>query len=197
MNDPQPKPASREVLDPHTRAKVLALVSLGCSRRMAAEKVHCAHTTIGRAAARDPQFAAALAEAEARPDREDGGLLRQARRRRRKAKGTREKEDRPARGFRGNEVVDMLLGMFLSVRPPVRPKDVLNFLSRLRDVLVREEVDVPQACPNCRRHARLFAALKSLSVNSLHQQKGCAPLDSLPRGGAHRDQTMHQKSANS
>ena len=91
MNEPARKPVSREVLDQAKRGKVLALVSLGCSRRMAAAKVPCAHTTIGRTAARDQQFAAALAEAECQPQREFRDLLRQANRRtRRKAKCARE-----------------------------------------------------------------------------------------------------------
>ncbi len=46
------------------KAQVLALTKLGCSRRLAAEKAGCCHTTIGRAARRDPAFAAELEEAE-------------------------------------------------------------------------------------------------------------------------------------
>jgi hypothetical protein len=58
----------REVLDPVKRAKVVALVRLGGSRRLAAREVGCCHRTIARAAARDPQFAAELAAAESRAD---------------------------------------------------------------------------------------------------------------------------------
>jgi hypothetical protein len=46
------------------QAQVLAFTKLGCSRRLAAEKAGCCHTTIGRAARRDPAFAAQLEEAE-------------------------------------------------------------------------------------------------------------------------------------
>jgi hypothetical protein len=46
------------------KAQVLALTKPGCSRRLAAEKAGCCHMTIGRAARRDPAFAAELEEAE-------------------------------------------------------------------------------------------------------------------------------------
>ena len=46
------------------QAQVLVFAKLGCSRRLAAEKAGCCHTTIGRAARRDPAFAAQLEEAE-------------------------------------------------------------------------------------------------------------------------------------
>jgi hypothetical protein len=190
MHEISRQSAIRETLDPAKRAKVLALVSLGCSRRMAAAKVPCAHTTIGRAAARDPRFAAALAEAERQPERELRGLLRQTDRRQRKARRERERES-PLRSFRGEEVVDMLFRMFLVARPTVRRKDVLSFLVRLRDVLVREDGEVFHSCPNCRRHERLFRALKSLSANSLHQQKSCVPASAIPQGGTHRGRAMH------
>jgi hypothetical protein len=169
MNDITHPSVPRETLDPDKRAKVLALVSLGCSRRMAAAKVPCAHTTIGRAAARDPQFAVALAEAERQPERELRTLLRQAGRRHRKTESSQEPDD-PPRGFLGKEVIELLLGMFVCASPRVRQRDVVDFLARLDGVLVRGASDVPQSCPKCRRHERLFQALKSLSANTLRQQ---------------------------
>jgi hypothetical protein len=48
--------------------KVLFQIKLGCSRRMAAENAGCCHTAIGRAAKRDPEFAAQLKEAETQVD---------------------------------------------------------------------------------------------------------------------------------
>ena len=66
--DPSPRPLRRrdprEVLDPDRRLLALAVLRLGGSRRMAARQAGCAHTTIARTAARDPEFAAKLAEAE-------------------------------------------------------------------------------------------------------------------------------------
>ena len=86
------KSIPHKTLEAATRAEALALVRLGCSRRMAAARLGCAHTTIGRAAARDPQFAAALAEAESRPDREFRELVRHADRRKRRCEEERRAE---------------------------------------------------------------------------------------------------------
>jgi hypothetical protein len=54
----------RGVLDAEKKILVLQLTGSGLSRREAAQFVECAHTTIGRTAARDPEFAAALRQAE-------------------------------------------------------------------------------------------------------------------------------------
>jgi len=51
-------------LDEAKRRVVLALISIGCSRRMAARYVGCSPTTIARTAARDAEFARGLGEAE-------------------------------------------------------------------------------------------------------------------------------------
>jgi hypothetical protein len=58
----------RAALDAVKRATIVALVRLDGSRRMAAAEVGCAHRTIARTAARDPQFAAELAAAESQAD---------------------------------------------------------------------------------------------------------------------------------
>ena len=60
LADPTP---SRPVLDEKKRAKIIALVANGSSRRMAARYVACAPSTITRTAMRDPDFAAQLAAA--------------------------------------------------------------------------------------------------------------------------------------
>ncbi len=60
----QPTPR-RGVLDEEKKANVLLLIASGLSRREAAGYVQCAHTTIGRTAARDGDFATKLAQAEA------------------------------------------------------------------------------------------------------------------------------------
>lgn len=56
--------SSKSVLDAAKRARILALVANGSSRRVAARFVGCAPSTITRTAARDPQFGADLARAE-------------------------------------------------------------------------------------------------------------------------------------
>jgi len=51
-------------LDAPRRERLCLLISLGMSRRRAASYVGCHHATISRTAARDPQFARALRQAE-------------------------------------------------------------------------------------------------------------------------------------
>jgi hypothetical protein len=62
--DPDP----REALDLCKRAEIASLARLGCSRRMCAELVGCHHATIARTAARHPEFARQLADAEGAVD---------------------------------------------------------------------------------------------------------------------------------
>jgi hypothetical protein len=61
-------PDPREVLDGVKRAKILALLTMGCSRRMAARQVGCAPSTITRTADRDEEFREQIAEAESQAD---------------------------------------------------------------------------------------------------------------------------------
>ncbi len=51
-------------LDENKRRKIIAVLANGSSRRVAARIVGCAHSTITRTAARDPEFAAQLDAAE-------------------------------------------------------------------------------------------------------------------------------------
>jgi hypothetical protein len=193
VSKPPRKPLRAKTLDAAKCAEVLALVRLGCTRRMAAARAGCAHSTIGRAAARDPAFAAALAEAESRPDRPMRNLIRQSDRRTRRAEEDRRTEERlPRRGFRPLEVFDMLLAMLVAAKPPVRRKDVIIFLARLHGILVRGMSDVDQSCPNCQNQARLFLALKELSDNNLQQQAACVPAGEDLRGGPDAAEITHQ-----
>ena len=54
----------RPVLDEIKRREILAILAVGCSRRVAAEYVDCSPATIQNTAARDPRFAEALLHAE-------------------------------------------------------------------------------------------------------------------------------------
>ena len=56
---------TRGVLDEEKKAHVVLLIASGLSRREAAGFVQCSHTTIGRTAARDAEFASKLSRAEA------------------------------------------------------------------------------------------------------------------------------------
>jgi len=57
-------PGRPPALDPAKRQRVIALLTIGCSRPVAARHVGCAPSTITRTAARDPAFADQLAQAE-------------------------------------------------------------------------------------------------------------------------------------
>ncbi len=58
------RPRWLPVLDEKKRAKIIALLANGSSRRMAARYVGCAASTIIRTADRDPEFAEQMAAAE-------------------------------------------------------------------------------------------------------------------------------------
>jgi hypothetical protein len=66
----------REVLDGIKRAKIVAMLEMGCSRRVAARHVGCAASTITRTAQRDPDFAAELWDAESQAEVEALKLIR-------------------------------------------------------------------------------------------------------------------------
>jgi hypothetical protein len=75
----EPSPAGRPpVLDEPKRQKILALLALGSSRRMAARVARCAPSTITRTALRDAQFAEQLARAEQSVEIEALRALRKA-----------------------------------------------------------------------------------------------------------------------
>ena len=70
--------AHRAVLDEAKRQRILALLTCGGSRRMAARYVGCSPGTITRTAARDPHFAEQLAHAEANLEIESLRSIRNA-----------------------------------------------------------------------------------------------------------------------
>lgn len=54
----------RPVLDEFKKREILAILAVGCSRRVAAAYVGCSPSTIANTAGRDPQFAEALRHAD-------------------------------------------------------------------------------------------------------------------------------------
>ncbi len=58
------RPGRPPSLDTDKRQRVIALLTVGCSRRIAARHVGCSPSTITRTAARDPDFADQVARAE-------------------------------------------------------------------------------------------------------------------------------------
>ena len=75
---PDSQPGRPPVLGPSQRRKLVALLAAGCSRRVAARRVGCAPSTIARTAARDPDFAEELAEAESNLESEMLESIRRA-----------------------------------------------------------------------------------------------------------------------
>ncbi len=58
------RPGRPPALDSDKRQRIIALLTVGCSRRVAARHVGCSPSTITRTATRDPAFADQLAQAE-------------------------------------------------------------------------------------------------------------------------------------
>jgi hypothetical protein len=56
------------ILDGNKQREILAIVSVGCSQRVAAGYVHCSPRTIRRTARRDPAFADRLQQARHNPE---------------------------------------------------------------------------------------------------------------------------------
>jgi len=85
MNHPKPpnKDHGRSlgrppVLDPEKRRLIVALLRVGCSRRVAARHAGCSASTITRTAARDPAFSDQIARAETYLEIELLGAIRHA-----------------------------------------------------------------------------------------------------------------------
>jgi hypothetical protein len=62
--DQQDRGGRPPTLDEKKRRQIIAILACGCSRRVAARIVGCAHATITRTAQRDPEFGAQLDAAE-------------------------------------------------------------------------------------------------------------------------------------
>ena len=72
------EPRRRPALDENKKGQVLGILSVGCSRRAAARLVGCSPDTIRRTALRDPDFAAAIGEAESKLEANCLGNIRKA-----------------------------------------------------------------------------------------------------------------------
>lgn len=144
---PDRKPDSREVLNELRQSVVVALLSQGFSRRTAARHVGVSHTSIARAAARDPKFAKKLSDAESVAD---FSILRTVRDAARQEKYWRaaawllerrlpdEFGHRPPHSFSGDQVMAVLAEVFSYALPALKDdqKDqfMRSFNGTLRDV---------------------------------------------------------------
>jgi len=136
-------PDPREVLDEAKKRQILNLLRLGCSRRMAARQVQCAHTTIARAAARDPQFAYDLADAESAVDMEALRLVRTASQQEKYWRAAawllerRNPEDfaRRAHALPADRVAAMLIEVFKQTAPLLQSDKVEDFMQMVNATL--------------------------------------------------------------
>jgi hypothetical protein len=148
-------------LDDEKRRQIIALLANGSSRRMAANYVGCAPNTIVRTMLRDPQFAAAVREAEQNTEIEALRRVRNAGRDHRywraaawllERRNPQDFAHRPPHAFTDQQIVNL----FLTVASPFIAKmpddDVADALDRLDEIvrLVRvrpKEADKPYVPP--------------------------------------------------
>jgi hypothetical protein len=148
--DPPKKFGPGEVLDDRKRAEVLHLISLGCSRRMAARRVRCSHTTIARTAGRDPIFALDLSIAESELDMEALALVRAAASDRKywraaawilERRNPEEYGKQTACGFSGKEVMAMLAQVFAYTSERLPEAEQEGFLRMFNGILRNIETE--------------------------------------------------------
>ena len=124
--------ANRAVLDEAKRQRILAILTCGGSRRMAARYVGCSGGTITRTAARDPPFAEQLAHAEANLEIESLRAIRNALKQDRywraaawvpEKKHSRGFSAQRPRGFTTAEVFEMVAQILASLGPRISDED--------------------------------------------------------------------------
>ena len=147
-------PHASEFLTPDKQIIVIALLSLGFSRRTVARHVGCTHTTIARAAERDPHFAFQIADAEMRAD---FGALKQVRDASKQDKYWRaaawflerrlpdEFGKRPAHSFSGDQVMALLAEVFSYTIGALKESEKDRFLRAFGNTLRGVEKSVENA----------------------------------------------------
>lgn len=153
-------PADRTALDPPKRRKILALLSLGSSRRAAARFVGCAPSTITRTAQRDPQFADELARAEMDLELESLRTIRRAAKTKRywraaawvlERKNPHEFGHRSAGGFNAADVFEILAEVLASLGARIADDDRRCAMEHL-GALICELDPQPLPLPNDQPH---------------------------------------------
>jgi hypothetical protein len=134
----------REVLDGLKRARIVAMLEMGCSRRVAARHVGCAASTITRTAQRDPDFAAELGDAESQAEvralKLIGRMLDQEKYWR-VAAWMLERRDPEAYGrrapytFRGGDVITLLERLMDLVMPAIAANQAAEIRGAFYDLL--------------------------------------------------------------
>ncbi len=138
-----------EVLDDEKRTAIVTMLAAGCSRRMAARHVQCDPSTITRTAARDADFAAQLAEAQAGADMKALRLIDRATDQEKywraaawllERRNPEEFARRPPDTFTAEQVADVLAG-FLRAVLPIVPDDCGQAVTEAFDEAVTSIAD--------------------------------------------------------
>ena len=147
-------PNPREVLDGIKRAKILALLAMGCSRRMAARQVGCAASTITRTAERDEEFHNQIADAEAQADVRALRLISRTAQQEKywrvaawllERRNPEEYGRRAPHTFTGTQVTELLLRGLKEVVRSVAEENLADVLVRFHDLVsdVAESANLP------------------------------------------------------
>jgi hypothetical protein len=150
MTEPFPAPQTaripdpREVLDAAKRAKIIAMLSMGCSRRMAARQVGCAPSTITRTADRDEEFGQDIADAESQADIRALRLIRNTAQQEKywrvaawilERRNPEEYGRRAPHTFTGTQVTEFLLRGLREVVTTVAEEDLPDVLTSFYDLI--------------------------------------------------------------
>jgi hypothetical protein len=137
-------PDPREVLDATKRAKIIGMLSMGCSRRMAARQVGCAPSTITRTADRDEEFGQDVADAESQADIRALRLIRNTAQQERywrvaawllERRNPEEYGRRAPHTFTGTQVTEFLLRGLREVVAAVPEEDLSDVLTSFCDLI--------------------------------------------------------------
>jgi hypothetical protein len=137
-------PDPREVLDATKRAKIIGMLTMGCSRRMAARQVGCAPSTITRTAERDEEFREEIAEAESQADVRALRLIRNTAQQERywrvaawilERRNPEEYGRRAPHTFTGTQVTELLLRGLRDVVAAVPDEKLPDVLVSFHDLL--------------------------------------------------------------
>ncbi len=161
MNTPKNPVGRPPALDNDKRQQVIALLTIGCSRRIAARHVGCSPSTITRTAARNSTFADQLAKAETNLERDLLDSIQNAARTDRywraaawllERKNPKDYTKRPDRLYTPEQVTQLLVATFDSLREEIPPTQRDNAIQKL-DTLLLELDPKPHprlhpACPD-------------------------------------------------
>jgi len=154
------KPDPREILDAKKRTKICGLLTLGYSRRMAAEHVGCDPSTITRTAQRDETFRQQLAAAQSDADIDALRLIRRTADQEKywraaawilERRNPDEYGRRAPNSFSGEEVMrilDRVLQVVMPFVPSQNMEEVMSqFEEELSDVAEKARLPLPEYAP--------------------------------------------------